>query len=301
MNDNSEQSLSLGLSLMPSEDFIAAAYELFEAGEVDVLEWSFDMAFARALPEWASSLLSHYSEQSALLGHGVTLSLFSPDWQARQDQWLETLGEELKARRYLQVSEHFGFMTSSSFHDGSPMPLPHSPDALQFAVERLRKLQSFCPCPVGLENLSLVFNREQAFEHGRFLGEVLAAVDGYLVLDIHNLFCLTENFQIEPFKLLESYPLDRVREIHISGGSWFQRPGGRKLRRDTHDGPVPTDLFEWLSELLKLCPNIGFVILERIAGTMQDPRDQSGFRDDYRRLKDVVARFSEERGKARED
>lgn len=276
------------MSLMPSEDFIASTYELFEGGEVDVLEWSFDMGFATALPEWASSLLSHYSQESALLGHGVTLSLFSPDWQKRQDQWLEDLREEQKVHRFLQISEHFGFMTSATFHEGSPMPIPRCEESLQLGIERLEMFQTHCGCPVGLENLALAFSREEAFEQGRFLGELLAAVDGYLVLDLHNLFCLTENFHLDPFELLEAYPLDRVGEIHVSGGSWFQSHGGRRLRRDTHDGPVPEALFEWLPKLLSLCPKLDFVILERIAGTMLEEAQQLGFREDYRRLKDVL-------------
>lgn len=274
---------------MPSEDFIASTYELFEAGWVDVLEWSFDMGFARTLPEWTQGLLLHYSEQNGLLGHGVTLSLFSPDWQARQEQWIEQLHKETKSHSYLQISEHFGFMTSPSFHDGSPMPLPYCPEALALAKARLQYFQSHCPCPIGLENLALAFSREEAFQQGRFLEEVLEDVEGFLVLDIHNLFCLTENFSIDPFELLDSYPLDRVRELHISGGSWLERPGRRRLRRDTHDGVVPRELFEWLPKLIKLCPELEFIILERIEGTLLKPQDQTSFRDDYRQLREIIA------------
>lgn len=286
--DTPRKSLRLGLSLMPSEDFIASTYELFEAGLVDVLEWSFDMGFTRTLPDWTQGLLSHYSEQNGLLGHGVTLSLFSPDWQARQDQWLEHLHKETTTHTYLQISEHFGFMTSPSFHDGSPMPLPDCPEALALAKDRLQFFQSHCPCPVGLENLALAFSRDEAFGQGRFLGELLKAADAFLVLDIHNLYCLTENFAVDPFELLTSYPLDRVRELHISGGSWLERPGRRRLRRDTHDGAVPSELFNWLPKLIERCPSLEFIILERIEGTLLSPQDQAQFRGDFHRIRDIL-------------
>jgi hypothetical protein len=38
----------VGLSLMMESDFFHAAQPLFEAGEVEVLEWSFDMGWALA-------------------------------------------------------------------------------------------------------------------------------------------------------------------------------------------------------------------------------------------------------------
>ena len=49
----------VGLSLMPEPDFAAAAHSLLEAGEVDVLEWSFDVGWATPPPDWATALIDH--------------------------------------------------------------------------------------------------------------------------------------------------------------------------------------------------------------------------------------------------
>ena len=68
----------IGLSLMLEDDFLRAALPLFEAGEVEVLEWSFDVGWGLpALPAWAEELLACYSDQGRLLGHGVTYSALS--------------------------------------------------------------------------------------------------------------------------------------------------------------------------------------------------------------------------------
>lgn len=273
---------------MPSTDFIAASYELFQAGEVEILEWSFDMGFQRSLPDWCQDLLKHYSQSQALLGHGVTLSLLSAEWTERQAWWLEQLDQELQTHSYQRISEHFGFLTTAEFHEGSPMPVPQCQAALDLGRARLQQFSERCQCPVGLENLAFAFSAEEASAQGRFLGELLEPVDGYLVLDLHNLYCLVENFHLEPFSVLNNYPLERVRELHISGGSWFEGPGGQRLRRDTHDGPVPEPLFDWLPKVIERCPQVDTVILERIEGTLPDPSSQQQFRRDYRRLKDTL-------------
>ena len=54
--------------------------------------------------------------------------------------------------------------------------------------------------------------------------------------------------------MLTSYPLHRVRELHVAGGSW-SGADAKPIRRDTRDGPVPDELFAWL-------PHVEAVILE---------------------------------------
>jgi uncharacterized protein len=70
---------------MPDSDFLGAAQPLFEAGRVEVLEWSFDMGWGRSdFPAWADELLQFYSDRQALVGHGVSFSLLSATWGDRR-------------------------------------------------------------------------------------------------------------------------------------------------------------------------------------------------------------------------
>lgn len=59
---------------MPEEDFRRAAAPLFASEVVDVVEWSFDLGFDRALPAWVHALLDFYAASGRLLGHGVHFS-----------------------------------------------------------------------------------------------------------------------------------------------------------------------------------------------------------------------------------
>ncbi len=85
-------------------------------------------------------------------------------------------------------------------------------------------------------------------------------------------FLPTRNFDVPELELLNSYPLSKVREIHLSGGSWSPSVSGKRLavRRDTHDDSVPQEVFNLATLALKLCPNIEFVIMERLGHTMLD-------------------------------
>lgn len=272
----------VGLSLMLEEDFLRAAYPLFVAGEVEVLEWSFDVGWPPAIvPQWASELIAAFGADNRLLGHGVHYSALSAGTEQQQSNWLAQLADEVRKHPYQHISEHFGFSSTQSFHQSAPLPVPLTETALALGRERLKRLAKVAQVPVGLENLAFAFCVRDVEEQGRFLEALLAPINGFLLLDLHNVYCQTINFGRTRDELLATYPLHRVRELHLSGGSW-----SASLRRDTHDGPVPPELFEWLPQVLAQCPYVEAIILERLGGTFSGAEES--FRDDFRRLREVV-------------
>jgi uncharacterized protein len=84
------------------------------------------------------------------------------------------------------------------------------------------------------------------------------------------------------------YPLTRVNELHVSGGSWSNFKSNKNIRRDTHDDAVPEEVFELIPLALEKCPNVKAVILERLGGTFKDEEDMLVYRRDYRRIKQMV-------------
>jgi uncharacterized protein len=276
----------VGLSLMLEDDFLRAAYPLFEASAVEVLEWSFDTGWPPAIvPKWAEELLHFYSESDRLVGHGVSYSALSAGTENLQQTWLQLFSKEIDGRRYRHVSEHFGFSSTRNFHQSAPLPVPLTSTTLQLGQGSLQRLAEIAKVSVGLENLAFAFSLRDVLYQGRFLDELLAPIDGFVVLDLHNLYCQAMNFE-RPFEdLLSGYPLPRVRELHIAGGSWSQGIDPRPVRRDTHDGPVPNELFTLLPVVLRQCPKVECVILERMGGTLSE---SESFRRDFFRLKEVV-------------
>ena len=276
----------VGLALMPEAEFLAASQPLFEAGAVEVLEWSFDLGWGGVdLPSLISQLLQQYSQQDRLLGHGVSYSLLSAQWDS--SQWLDCLAAECREYRYRHISEHFGWMAAGRFEQSAPLPLPLLPETLAVGIDRLQQLARVAQVPIGLENLAFAFSLPDVLEQGVFIDRLLASVDGFLLLDLHNLYCQIHNFDRSASEILARYPLDRVKEIHISGGSWSQH-GTRKIRRDTHDNAVPAAVFELLATVVNLCPQLEFVIFERIGNTLGTASSQAQFRRDYHRIVKII-------------
>jgi len=281
----------LGLSLMPTEDFQSATDELFQAGRVAAIEWSFDTLSKGTVAEpWCNDLLNRFSSANALLGHGVNLSLLSARLSKRQEDWLASAREEFANRKYVHASEHFGFSDAGPIAHGAPLAVPMNAESLCKGKEMLKRYADATQCPVGLENLAFAFGLEDVKRQGDFIDQLISEVDGFLLLDLHNIYCQLANFGVPALELLNSYPLSKVRELHLSGGSWSQSVSGKRVavRRDTHDDAVPQEVFDLAALALKLCPNIEFVILERLGYTMMEPDMQREFRDDFGTMEEIL-------------
>ncbi|TGE06307.1 multinuclear nonheme iron-dependent oxidase [Hymenobacter fodinae] len=272
-------------------NILTAAFPLLEEGRVEALEWSFDTLFwTKQVPAWFSDLLQAYAAQHRLVGHGVYFSLLSGRWTAEQQQWLRHLRELTKQFAFDHITEHFGFFTGQNFHSGAPLPIPYGANTLRLGQDRLRRMQEACACPVGLENLAFAYSLEEVKRHGEFLDKLVEPVNGFLILDLHNVFCQLHNFSVPYEELMDLYPLERVREIHISGGSWEDsgQVPGRQIRRDTHDEAVPEEVFQLLERTLPRCPNLKYVVLEQLGTGLQTELSQAQFRADFSRMQALI-------------
>lgn len=288
--------VQLALSLMVEDTFRRAVLPLFEAGTIDALEYSFEIGWTPAgLPGWAEALLDHYADAGRLWGHGVTLSPWSGDAGAHHRRTLERIDRECRRRSYRGVSEHYGFMRESGLDGGAPLPPPPGAASIERGIAALRRLAATTGGAVGLENLALALSPRDVWAQGPTLSAVLDAVDGYLVLDLHNLDCQVHNFGVDRWALLDTYPLSRVRCIHVSGGSWSQPSvdgTARRFRRDTHDDVIPPAVLDWLPQVLRRCPALEAVVVERLGPTVRTADDARAFVADIEAVRDGLAGHS---------
>ncbi len=274
---------------------LAAALPLFEAEKVQAMEWSFDVLYHQPeRPDWFEALVAAFSSERRLIGHGVFFSLFKAKWSTEQTQWLRDLQIISRTTPFDHLTEHFGFFTGRDFHTGAPLSVPFTPQTLAIGRDRLQRIQAACVCPVGLENLAFAYSLDEVRRHGDFLAQLLEPVNGFIILDLHNLFCQLHNFQLAFETLLALYPLEKVREIHISGGSWdvHLHDASQKIRRDTHDDNVPDAVFELLEKALPICPNLKYVVLEQMGTALQTEAERAAYRQDFERMDKIVARFN---------
>lgn len=279
----------VGLSLMLDDAYRSAVLPLFEDGTVDAIEWSFDQGWgARGVPDWVPPLLDLYAQSGRLWGHGVTFSAASSDGEPRHTQWLERLRDEIELRPLRGVSEHFGFMIAGTRDAGAPLPPGFGDGTRDVLVRNLARLRAVTGVPVGLENLALALDADEPWQQGPLLRDVLDTAGGYLVLDLHNLWCQIANYDLDAAQLLATYPLRRVRCMHVAGGRWWDVPGGGRFRRDTHDGAVPNEVLDLLTLALPMCPSVEVVVLERIGDTVAEPADAELLRADFMAVRERV-------------
>ena len=280
------------LALNLDAPLLRASMRLLEAGEVDAVEWSFDALFAvDEVPGWFTDLIGHFGQAGRLYGHGVFFSLFDARWRHEQDDWLRHLRTAVERFDLRHVSEHFGFLSGADFHRGAPLGVPMTAATLALGRDRIARLVAAARRPVGLENLALAFGPDDVARQGAFIDALLAPTDGFAILDLHNLYCQAHNFDVAADELLAAYPLHRVRELHLAGGSWEASAAepGRRIRRDTHDGRVLAEVWSLLDLALARCPHVELAVLEHMSSHLRTREQGEGFRADFRRLRKTLA------------
>ena len=272
-------------------NLLAATLPLFAAEEIEGIEWSFDTLYrVPNIPPWFTELLTAFSSENRLVGHGVFFSLFSGKWSEEQENWLIQLKKKCEYFNFDHITEHFGFMTGENFHQGAPLSLPFTTDTLAIGRDRLKRIYNACERPVGLENLAFAYSLDEVKRHGEFLEKLIEPVNGFIILDLHNLYCHLHNFDCNFDEIILLYPLGRVREIHISGGSWEDTTAkvNKRIRRDTHNNAVPLEVFKLLEACIPLCPNLKFVVMEQLGTGLKTPESKKAFRQDFLHMKSIV-------------
>jgi uncharacterized protein (UPF0276 family) len=112
-----------------------------------------------------------------------------------------------------------------------------------------------------------------------------------VLLDLHNLYCQARNFDLAAEELVLAMRLRRVRELHVSGGSWAtvatpEVP--RPFRRDTHHGAIPEEVFALLEFTLARCPALAVVFVERLGNTLLAASEVERYRAEVARVRSLV-------------
>jgi uncharacterized protein (UPF0276 family) len=240
----------------------AAKGEMFESFTKNLKAKALAVDCLEINPENSCDFLGKDSCQNkTLLAHSVQFSLFDPDFDLRA--WIAKTKQNLGGIRPNFFTVHFGV----NYFDQQKLWtfLPANSDHLQIrlAADRLKILSDAFACPVGVENLAIALSTNDTLRQIESIKKILALADAYLLLDLHNLHCQSINFNLDLASLLSHYPLERIKEMHISGGSdfWTKRDQ-RYFRRDTHDGPVPLAIKNFLPHALNMAPNTKWVIHE---------------------------------------
>lgn len=224
------------------------------------------------------------------VAHGLGFSLGTPvdvD-RPRSEAWLERLRADQADFAFPWISEHLGWQ----FGDGRlvhlPLPLPLCAEAIDVVASRLRLLTSVSGF-AAFENGANHFCLGDPLDEPAFFAAICRSAPARLLLDLHNVHTQCLNLGTDPEEYLDRIDVDHVLEIHVSGGgateaSWA--PSGRVYRLDSHDGPVPEEVWRLLERTIPRCRNLRAVVVERLNGTFE-AADVPALAAEVRRAKEL--------------
>jgi uncharacterized protein len=193
--------------------------------------------------------LAALRERYALSVHGVGLSIGS--MQPLDGDHLARL--KVLCDRYApeSFSEHLAWSSHDGIYFHDLLPLPYTRQTLARVAEHIDEVQMALGREMLLENPSTYVSlTESAIPEVDFLGEVSERTGCALLLDVNNVFVSAQNHGIEPLLYLESFPLDRVKEIHLGGHDEGVDDAGAPLLIDSHGSPIATAVWALYAQVV---------------------------------------------------
>jgi len=232
---------------------------------IDVVEVIADDYFEASAPVLRS--MKSLAREVPVVLHGVALGLASVAPVARKR--VDRLAKVINALEPAQWSEHLAFVRGGPYEIGHLAAPPRNPATVEGAVDNIERIRAVVGESPALENIATLIDPPRScLSEPEWVTAIAAATGSPLLLDLHNLYANAVNFGQDPREYLLRFPLERVRQVHISGGRWIELDSPQhaiSARRllDDHVHDVPDVVFELLVELGRRCPQPLNVILER--------------------------------------
>jgi uncharacterized protein (UPF0276 family) len=236
-----------------------AAGILANLDRIDVVEVIADDFFDA--PQRERRALRTLAAQTSVVLHGVTLGLAS-------SVQVETKLLEKSARLFEEVrpdywSEHLAFVRGGGIEIGHLTAAPRTLATIEGAAENLARATRVIGAPPLVENIATLIDPPgSVYDEATWVAEILHSTECDLLLDLHNLYANSLNFNYDPLNFLAQMPLERIKAIHLAGGKWVSAQGTKRLL-DDHLHDVPDPVYQLLTEVGARAAQPLTVILER--------------------------------------
>jgi len=193
--------------------------------------------------------LGRLRQDYALSIHGVGLSIGS--MQPLDGEHLARL--KIVCDRYEpeSFSEHLAWSSHDTTFLNDLLPLPYTEATLKQVCAHIDEVQTLLGRQMLLENpATYLLFEESTIEETEFLAEVARRTGCGLLLDVNNVFVAATNHHMDPRAYLKRFPVQWVREIHLSGHSETIDDAGAPLLIDSHDTPVKDPVWALYEDLI---------------------------------------------------
>ncbi|MEQ2010524.1 MAG: DUF692 domain-containing protein [Limisphaerales bacterium] len=227
---------------------------LQKQSEVDFVEIIGDH-YLDAAPERMDEL-ALLGEHFTLIPHFTNLSLGSAE--GVDPVYLQKITHLIKRLNPPWWSEHIGFTRAGGVTLGHPAPLPFTMESVDVMTQNIITARRAIAAPLILENVCspLLWPGAELSEPA-FISEVLTSGGCGMLLDVTNLLTHSTNHGGSPADFLDQLPLDRVVQVHFSGG---HETNGRLV--ESHAQPVSEAVWKLLDTVVARAP-VRCICLER--------------------------------------
>jgi uncharacterized protein len=194
--------------------------------------------------------------------HFISNSLGSADFDRNND--LGVFARLMSTLEPLHYSDHLTCCRIDRVDLMQNIPVPRTPEMVELFVANIallkRRLGGRRRLPFLIENLTCGVEYEAStLDPAEFYREIALRSDAHFLLDVHNLYVDEVNLGFDAMKFIASLPAERIREVHIAGGSWNVE---QRTYLDSHDAKTPSRVLELLDAVLARA-NPTMILLER--------------------------------------
>ncbi|GAA5060997.1 hypothetical protein HNP84_008880 [Thermocatellispora tengchongensis] len=227
--------------------------------------------------------LERLRELFPIVPHGAELSIGSPG--EPDPLYLDALARLVDELDAPWFSDHLGYRCAEPSGPGALMPLPRSREVARELAAKARTVQAAVGAPFLLENIAYQVDLPAPMSEADFVAEVLEHCEAGLLLDLAALDANAAGHGYDPLAYLDRVPLERLVEVHLSGGA------GRDGRaEDARSRPVPERVWALLDEVVARCP-VPAVLIER---DRDFPEDFTDLLDEVERARQAHVRRRDE-------
>lgn len=193
----------------------------------------------------AAILLERFSRRWPIIPHGVGLSVGSEP----PPGYVEGLAVLVRELAPPYFSDHLCYSSIGARNYLDLLPLPRHDESVARVVRNARAAKAAIGAPLILENITTYADMPgSTMDEAAFLTAVAEQADVGLLLDVNNLYINAINQRRAPWELLDGFPLQHVRQLHLAGHTW-----DGDLLLDTHAAPVAPAVWDLYVEVLARC------------------------------------------------
>lgn len=236
-------------------------------------------------------LIERLSRTFTIVPHGIDLSVGTDT--PVEEEYLQGLANLLERINPPWFTDHLCFTRVPGYNIGQLTPLQFSEDVVDIVVNKVKLIKARINRPFLLENITYYFSIPGSeLSEAQFLTRVLEEADVGLLLDVCNLFMNSQNHGYDPYRFLDSLPLERVVQLHLAGGIRHKNKWV-----DSHSGPVHEEVFQLMEYIVAHAPVKG-ILLERDSNF---PASFQELADELNRARDIFRRHRPRGGHARSE